>query len=72
MIAKSGLKLPPNIAGVFVRCQASHALEEEERFNGNPLRYHTFIRKVQDRILSVHARTNPGHADNSCWSQRRA
>ena len=49
-------------ARVFVRCQGSQALEESEKFNGNPLQYHLFMRQVQDRIISIHGQSDPGHA----------
>ena len=49
-------------ARVLVRCQGSRALVEEERYSGQPLLYHQFIRQVEDRILNVHAQTDPGHA----------
>ena len=49
-------------ARVLVRCQGSRALAEEERYSGDPLRYHQFIRQMEDRILNIHAQTDPGHA----------
>ena len=45
-----------------VRCQGSGALGELEKFNGDPLRYHLFMRQVEDRILSIYRRSDPGHA----------
>ena len=48
-------------ARVLVRCQGSRALVEE-RYSGDPLCYHQFIRQVEDRILNIHAQTDPGHA----------
>ena len=47
-----------DFARVFEHCQASQVQAKEERLNGNRLHYHTFIRNVQDRILSVHACTD--------------
>jgi len=51
-----------DFARVFVRCQSSRALANEEKFNGDPLQYHVFMRKVQDRILNIQDQTDPGHA----------
>ena len=51
-----------DFARVLVRCQSSRALTEEERYSGDPLRYHQFIRQVEDCILSIHGQSDPGHA----------
>ena len=49
-------------ARVFVRCQGSRALLENEKYGGDPLRYHQFMRQVEDRILGIYAKSDPGHA----------
>ena len=51
-----------DFARVLVRCQSSRALTEEERYSGDPLRYHQFIRQVEDCILSIHGQSDSGHA----------
>ena len=50
------------LARVMIRCQGSGALGELEKFNGDTLRYHLFMRQVEDRILSIYHRSDPGHA----------
>ena len=49
-------------ARVFVRCQGSRALLENKKYGGDPLRYHQFMRQVEDRILGIYAKSDPGHA----------
>ena len=49
-------------ARVLVRFQGSQVLVEEERYSGDPLRYHQFIRQVEDCILNIHAQIDPEHA----------
>ena len=49
-------------AQVMVRCQGSKPLLEEERYRGDPLRYHQFMRQVEDCILNIYANSDPGHA----------
>ena len=49
-------------AQILVRCQGSRPLAEEQRFDGDPLKYHIFIRQVQDRILRIHGESDPAHA----------
>ena len=49
-------------AQVMVRCQGSKPILEEERYSGDPLRYHQFMRQVEDRILNIYANSDPGHA----------
>ena len=49
------------LARVMICCQGSGALGELEKFNGDPLRYHLFMRQVEDRILSIYRRSDPGH-----------
>ena len=51
-----------DFARVLVRCQSSRALCDNERYDGDPLRYHQFIRQVEDRILNIYRQTDPGHA----------
>ena len=50
-----------DFARVLVRCQSSRALAEEERYSGDPLRYHQFIRQLEDYILNIHGQSDPGH-----------
>ena len=50
------------LAQVLVRCQGSKPLLEDERYGGDPLRYHQFMRQVEDRILNIYAKSDPGHA----------
>ena len=57
--SKSSLE---EFARVLVHCQGSRVLVEEERYSGDPLYYHQFIRQVEDHILNIHAQTDPGHA----------
>ena len=51
-----------DFARVLVRCQSSRALCDNERYDGDPLRYHQFIRQVEDRILNIYRQTDRGHA----------
>ena len=51
-----------DFARVLVCCQSSRALCDNERCDGDPLRYHQFIRQVEDRILNIYRQTDPGHA----------
>ena len=37
-------------------------MPEEEKFDGNPLQYHLFVGRVQDRILNIYGSSDPGHA----------
>ena len=50
------------VAKMFVRCQSLSSLEKEEKFDGNPLHYYMFMRKIQNRILKIYRRSDPGHA----------
>ena len=50
------------IAQILVRCQGSKPLLEDERYGGDPLRYHQFMRQVEDRILNIYAKSDSGHA----------
>ena len=49
--SKSSVCTMEELARVMIRCQGSGALDELEKFNGDPLRYHLFMRQVEDRIL---------------------
>ena len=49
-------------AQILVRCQGSRPLAEGQQFDGGPLKYYLFIRQVQDRILRIHAQSDPSHA----------
>ena len=49
-----------DFARVLVRCQRSRAVTDEERYSGDPLRYHQFIRQVENCILSIHGQSDPG------------
>ena len=60
--SKSSVCTMEELARVMIRCQGSGALGELEKFNGDPLRYHLFMRQVEDRILSIYRRSDPGHA----------
>ena len=60
--SKSSVCTKEELARVMIRCQGSGALGELEKFNGDPLRYHLFMRQVEDRILSIYRRSDPGHA----------
>ena len=51
-----------DVARMFVRCQSTRTLTNEEKFDGNPLHYHLFMRQVQDRILNIYGNPDPGHA----------
>ena len=51
-----------DMARMFVRCHGTRSLPEEEKFDGNPLQYHLFMRRVQDRILDIYGSSDPGHA----------
>ena len=51
-----------DVARMFVRCQGTRTLTNEEKFDGNPLHYHLFMRQVQDRILNIYGNPDPGHA----------
>ena len=48
------------MARMFVRCQGTRTLTNEEKFDGNPLHYHLFMR--QDQILNIYENPDPGHA----------
>ena len=50
------------LAQVIVRCQDSRALMQDQRFDGDPLKYHVFIRQIQDRVLRLHGQSDPAHA----------
>ena len=50
------------LAQVIVRCQDSRALAQDQQFDGDPLKYHIFIRQIQDRILRLHGQSDPAHA----------
>ena len=60
--SKSSVCTMEEFARVMIRCQGSGALGELEKFNGDPLRYHLFMRQVEDRILSIYRMSDPGHA----------
>ena len=60
--SKSSVCTMEELARVMIRCQGSGALGELEKFNGDPMRYHLFMRQVEDRILSIYRRSDPGHA----------
>ena len=49
-------------ARMFVQCQGTRTLTNEEKFDGNPMHYHLFMRQVQDRILNIQGNPDPGHA----------
>ena len=51
-----------DMARMFVRCHGTRSLPEEEKFDGSPLQYHWFMRRVQDRILNIYGSSDPGHA----------
>ena len=51
-----------DVARMFARCQGTRTLTNEEKFDGNPLHYHLFMRQVQDRILNIYGNPDPGHA----------
>ena len=46
-------------AQVLVRCQESRFLNENERYSGDSLQYHQFIRQI---ILKIYRQSDPGHA----------
>ena len=50
-----------DVAKLLVRCKGSESVWEF-KFDGEPLDYYQFKRQVDDRILSVYGRSNPGHA----------
>ena len=60
--SKSSVCTMEELARVMIRCQGSSALGELEKFNGDPLPYHLFMRQLEDRILSIYHRSDPGHA----------
>ena len=60
--SKSSVCAMEELARVMIRCQGSGALGELEKFNGDLLRYHLFMRQVEDRILCIYRRLDPGHA----------
>ena len=60
--SKSCVCTMEELTRVMIRCQGSGALGELEKFNGDPLRYHLFMRQVEDRISSIYRRSDPGHA----------
>ena len=51
-----------DLAQVLVRCQRSQPLNESERYSGDPLQYHQFIRQIEDRVLKYFQQSDPGHA----------
>ena len=51
-----------DFARVLVHCQSSSALSEKQCFDGDPPRYHLFMRQVQDGILNLHGCSDSGHA----------
>ena len=51
-----------DVARMFVRYQGTRTRTNEEKFDGNPLHYHLFMRQVQDRILNIYGNPDPGHA----------
>ena len=50
-----------DVAKLLVRCKGSESVWEF-KFDGDPLDYYQFKRQVDDRILSVYGRSDPGHA----------
>lgn len=51
-----------DVAKLLARCQGSGPISELDKFCGDPLDYFKFIRKVEDRILSIYGNSDPGHA----------
>jgi len=49
-------------AKIIVRCQGSRPSVDGQQFDGDPLKYHLFIRQVHDRILRIHRESGPAHA----------
>ena len=47
---------------MMVRCRGSESISVSDRYDGNPLEYYQFIRKVEDRILNICGQSDPGHA----------
>ena len=63
-ISSSSKQVPSSMdefAKVLVCCQESRFLNENERYSGDPLQYHQFIRQIEDRILKIYRQSNPGH-----------
>ena len=52
--SKSSVCTVEKLARVMIRCQGSGALGELQKLNGDPLRYHLFMRQVEDKILSIY------------------
>jgi len=49
-------------AKILVRCQGSRPLADGQQFDGDPLKYHLFMKQVHDRILRIHRESDPAHA----------
>ena len=48
-------------APVLVLCQGSRFLNENQRYSGDPLQFHQFIRQIEDRILKIYRQSDSGH-----------
>ena len=51
-----------DVAKMLVRCRGSESISNLSKFYRDPLEYFKFIRHVEDRILSIYEKSNPGHA----------
>ena len=51
-----------DVAKMLVRCRGSESISQLNKFYGDPLEYFKFIWHVEDRILSIYEKSDPGHA----------
>ena len=51
-----------DVVKMLVRCRGSESISKLSKFYGDPLEYFKFIRHVEDRILSIYEKSDPGHA----------
>ena len=51
-----------DLAKILMRCRDVPTPSLEDRFDGDPKLYYRFMYQVEDRILRVYAKSDPGHA----------
>ena len=51
-----------DVAKMLVQCRGSESISQLNKFYGDPLEYFKFIWHVEDRILSIYEKSDPGHA----------
>ena len=51
-----------DVAKMLVQCRGSESISQLNKFYGDPLEYFKFIRHIEDRILSIYEKSDPGQA----------